>query len=140
MSLAEETEAGSSAYREELLSLVEGGVESNLAASAKAFASAYVRRLPTDGITPEHLAAEVLSAFTFIADRGSGPVAVRAFNPSLAEHGYEPLGSVVETNCDDWPFLVDSVNAALEARGESVARLVHPILGSTREGSKLTAV
>ncbi len=140
MSLAEETEAGSSAYREQLLSLVEEGVESSHAASARAFASAYVRRLPTEGITPEHLAAEVLGAYHFVAGRGRGPVAVRAFNPCLAEHGYEPLGSVVETNSDDWPFLVDSVGAALEARGETVARLVHPIMGITREGGELTSV
>ena len=43
---------------------------------------------------------------------------MRAFNPTREQHGYEPLGSVLETNTDDWPFLVDSVSAALEARGE----------------------
>ena len=52
--------------------------------------------------------------------------------------GYEPLGSVLETNCDDWPFLVDSVSAALEARGEQVVRLVHPIIGISREDGKIT--
>src|SRR3954466_3151608 len=107
MSLAEETEAGSSQHRERLLDLAEerGG------ASARAFAAAYVRRLSTEGISPEHLAAEVLGAFAFTNSRGRRPVAVRAFNPTLSEDGYEPLGSVLETNTDDWPFLVDSVSA-----------------------------
>ncbi len=132
MSLAEETEAGSSEYRERLLDLA----ESSGGEIARAFAAAYVRRLSTEGISPEHLAAEVLGAFAFADERGRTPVAVRAFNPTLADDGYEPLGSVLETNTDDWPFLVDSVSAALEARGEQVARLVHPIIGISREDGR----
>src|SRR3954469_23263857 len=135
MSLAEETEAGSNEYRERLLDRAQerGGD------IARAFASSYVRRLSTEGISPEHLVAEVLGAFAFANDRGREPVAVRAFNPTLSQHGYEPLGSVLETNCDDWPFLVDSVSAALEARGEQVARLVHPIVGIVREDGRIAA-
>src|SRR4051794_4339119 len=136
MSLAEETEAGSNEYRERLLDRAQerGGD------IARAFASAYVRRLSTEGISAEHLAAEVLGALAFANERGRAPLAVRAFNPTLAEDGYEPLGSVVETNCDDWPFLVDSVSAVLEGRGEHVARLVHPIIGITREDGAIVAV
>ena len=48
---------------------------------------------------------------------------MRAFNPTLDDEGYEPLGSVLETNTDDWPFLVDSVSATLERRGEQVVRM-----------------
>jgi glutamate dehydrogenase len=136
VSLAEETEAGSTEYRDRLLALVgdHGGD------TARAFAAAYVRRLSTDGISPEHLAAEVLGAYAFANERGRAPVGVRAFNPTLADEGYEPLGSVVETNTDDWPFLVDSVSAALERRGEHVARLVHPIFGITREDGHIASV
>src|SRR3954447_11131008 len=140
MSLAEETEAGSTAYTDKLLTLVAEGAEFTRADIARAFAAAYARRLATDGIAPEHLAAEVLSALHFVAGRGGGPIAVRVFTPCLAEEGYEPLGSVVETNTDDWPFLVDSVSAALEARGEQVVRLVHPIVGITREGGQIVSV
>src|SRR3954467_7773371 len=99
---------------------------------ARAFAAAYVRRLSTDGISPEHLSAEVLGAYRFADSRGRRPVAVRALNPTLSTDGYEPLGSVLETNTDDWPFLVDSVSAALEARGEQVGRLAPPLLRRTR--------
>src|SRR5205823_5949597 len=103
-------------------------------------AATYVRRLDTSGISAEQLAAEVLGAFRFAADRGRAPVAVRAFNPTLEQDGYEPLGSVLETNSDDWPFLVDSVSATLELRGERVARLVHPIMGVTREDGRIAGV
>ncbi len=82
----------------------------------------------------------MLGAFAFAGERGRAPVAVRAFNPKLEPDGYEPLGRVLETNTDDWPFLVDSVSAALQARGEQVARLVHPIMGISREDGKITSV
>src|SRR5690349_23777374 len=136
MALSEETEAGSHDHRERLLDLA----ESNGGEITRAFAAAYVRRLSTEGISPEHLAAEVLGAFAFANSRGRAPVAVRAFNPTLDEDGYEPLGSVLETNCDDWPFLVDSVFSALEARGEHVVRIVHPIIGISRSDGEIVGV
>jgi glutamate dehydrogenase len=143
MSLAEETEAGSGQSHEQLLELVAKRAPDGEGPAVRAFAEAYVRRLGsdgTDGISPEDLAAEVLGVYRFSSDRGRAPVAVRVFNPTRARDGYEPLGSVLETNTDDWPFLVDSVSAALEARGEPVVRLVHPIFGVTREDGRITAV
>jgi hypothetical protein len=56
VSLAEETEAGAAEYRDRLLDLV--GQEAG--DTGRAFAAAYVRRLSADGISAEHLAAEVL--------------------------------------------------------------------------------
>ena len=57
----------------------------------------------------------------------------RAFTPTLDEHGYEAPGSVVETNTEDWPFLVDSVSAALRSRGLGMHRVLHPIVGVERD-------
>ena len=136
MSLAEETEAGTSPASR-LLELIGGKVPADRAGAVRAFAQAYLRRLSGDvaeGISPEHLLAEVLGAFEFSSTRGDEPVAVRAFNPTLAEHGYEPNGSVIETNTDDWPFLVDSVSAALGQHRLEVARLLHPVVGVERDG------
>ena len=82
-----------------------------------------------------------MGAFEFASSTRDEPVAVRAFNPTLAEHGYEPLGSVVETNTDDWPFLVDSMSAALEAHRLEVVRLLHPVVGVERDGDgRITSV
>jgi glutamate dehydrogenase len=143
MSLAEETEAGSAKANAELLTLVEQRAPEGEGPVLRAFAEAYVRRLAadgTDGIKPADLAAEVVSVFEFSSERGRAPIAVRAFNPSRERDGYEPLGSVLETNTDDWPFLVDSVSAALEARNERAVRLVHPIVGITREDGRIVGV
>jgi glutamate dehydrogenase len=136
VSLAEETEAGSSPATR-LHELIDKKVGRERADAVRAFAEAYLRRLSgdaDDGIAPEQLLAEVLGAFEFASARGDEPLAVRAFNPTLAEHGYEPLGSVVETNTDDWPFLVDSVSGALDLHRLEVARLLHPVVGVERDG------
>lgn len=134
MSLAEETEAGSPAGR--LLELIDGRVPPDRAPAVRAFASAYLRRLSGDaseGIKDEDLLAEVLGIFEFASARGDEPVTVRAFNPTREEHAYEPVGSVLETNSDDYPFLVDSVSGELEHRGLAVTRLLHPIIGIERD-------
>ena len=135
MSLAEETEAGESPAGR-LQELIDERVPAEQAPAVGAFARAYLRRLSGDasaGITPEDLLAEVLSVFAFASERGDEPVAVRAFNPTREKDGYEPLGSVLETNSDDYPFLVDSVSGELEHRGLAVTRLLHPIIGIERD-------
>ena len=100
MSLAEETEAGTSPAAR-LLELIDETLPGDGAQPLRAFAQAYLRRLSGDatgGISAEDLLAEVRGAFEFASARREEPVAVRAFNPTREEHGYEPRGSVVETN------------------------------------------
>ncbi len=103
-----------------------------------AFAHAYLRRLDgaqDDQPDAEALYHEVLGAFELATSRNGAPAAVRAFNPTLTEHGYQPAGSVVETSTPDIPFLVDSVSEELAARGLRVVRNPHPIVGVRREPS-----
>jgi glutamate dehydrogenase len=115
--------------------LVEERLPPERAAVVSEFAKAYLRRLGTaddDGHAQEALFHELVGAFELAAARDGAPVAVRAFNPTLAEHGYEPNGSVVETNTEDLPFLVDSVSAELQGRGLGIVRVLHPIVGTER--------
>ena len=104
-----------------LLDLIGERTEAERAPAVRAFAKAFLRRLAADGsvgeLPPEALLREIIGAFDFASARGAEPIAVRAFTPTLEEHGYEAPGSVVETNTEDWPFLVDSVSAALRERG-----------------------
>jgi glutamate dehydrogenase len=99
-----------------------------------AFAAAYTKRLTPEQVadlTPAELAGQILSAFE-LADGRRSEVAVRAFNPTLAAEGYQALGSVVETNSVDSPFLFDSVNEVLQARGLVLRRVIHPVIGTIR--------
>jgi glutamate dehydrogenase len=129
VSLAEETGA------ERLLDLVGARVPAAQADAARGFARAYTRRLSGDasvGIASESLAAEIAGAFALASGRGDEPVVVRVVDPVRDADGYEPLGTVVETSSDDWPFLVDSVSAELQQSGLAVTRMLHPIVGVER--------
>ena len=137
VSLAEEKGARLGQPEERLFELIDEQVSEDRAPVVRGFARAYLRRLGsggTDGISAEDLLAEVLALFDFACARDGEPIAVRAFNPTREEFGYEPAGSVVETNTDDLPFLVDSVSGELEARGLQVVRLRHPIMATERAG------
>jgi len=106
------------------------------APALREFAAAYLRRLSADDAqmaSPRELFAEVAGAFDFAASRGDRPILVRAFNPTLAEHGYERSGSVLETTSEDLPFLVDSVREAIAAAGLTVVRALHPVVGLERD-------
>jgi glutamate dehydrogenase len=122
-----------------LLELIDEEVGPDRAQAVRAFARAYLRRLgggdSSEGISPEALLGEVLSLFEFACSRDGDAMAVRAFNPTREQHGYEPVGSVLETNTDDLPFLVDSVSGELSSRGLQFSRLLHPIIATEREGS-----
>ena len=114
--------------------LVEERLPPERADAVREFAMAYLRRLAAgaddERHDPEALYHEVVGAFELAASRNGAPIAVRAFNPTRAEHGYEPAGSVVETNTEDLPFLVDSVSAELQGRGLGIVRMLHPIVGT----------
>jgi glutamate dehydrogenase len=104
------------------------------------FVGAYLRRAPSADAEapeeePEALLAEARGAFALADGRGSAIVGVRAFTPRREEHGYESAGSVLETNTDDLPFLVDSVGAELAARGLRIVRVTHPIVGVRRDSA-----
>ncbi|MGH2635738.1 MAG: NAD-glutamate dehydrogenase, partial [Actinomycetota bacterium] len=99
------------------------------------FAEAFTRRLaPADGadLTPDELLAMVLGAFRLADGRGAEEVAVRVFNPTVSRDGYQTLGTVLETNVVDSPFLLDSVNEELGSRDLSVQRVIHPVIGIER--------
>jgi glutamate dehydrogenase len=139
VSLQEESSAGSA--DEVVVELAREREGETLAA----FARAYLHRAPSVQAAdeePEALLAEVRGAFAVADARDGAVAAVRAFTPYRSEHGYETAGSVLETNTDDLPFLVDSVTAELSARGLRAVRVTHPIVGVQREGGsgRITAI
>ncbi len=101
-----------------------------------AFARAYVRRFPAaqaEELSGEELFGQVMGAFDLADAREPGSIAVRAFSPTLAGDGYTSVGSIVETNTPDSPFLVDSVGEELQAHGLTVRLLLHPVVGIERD-------
>ncbi len=129
---------------EELLVLISERAAPERRDAISAFSKAYTRRLSeeeTSGVPLEELFAQVMGAFELADSRGDDPSAVRAFNPDIATDGYGTVGSVLETNTDDAPFLVDSVTEELAARNLNVRRLLHPVIGTARgEGGHIERV
>ena len=100
------------------------------------FARAYLRRLSDEEIQTAPVAdlyVMVASTFEFVDERGLHPSAVRAFNPDASTDGFSLKGTVLETNSDDSPFLVDSVTEELTARNLNVRRILHPVMGTSRD-------
>jgi glutamate dehydrogenase len=122
---------------QQLLERIEARVPPERVEMVREFARRYTGRMGPEvlaEVTPDELLGQVLGAFELADGRNGQEVAVRAFNPTLSEHGYQALGSVVETNSRDAPFLFDSVNEEFRARGLGVRRVIHPVLGMERDG------
>jgi glutamate dehydrogenase len=128
--------AGRDRLLRELLEQVADRLPADRADVVGRFAKLYVRRLPADAaeaLTAEELFGQVMGAFELADARGTDPIAVRAFNATLAGDGYASVGSIVETNTPDSPFLVDSISEELDARGLTIRLLLHPVLGIERD-------
>ncbi|HJQ96331.1 MAG TPA: NAD-glutamate dehydrogenase domain-containing protein, partial [Acidimicrobiia bacterium] len=95
------------------------------------FAKAYLRRIPPSStLSTEEWLEEVQSLFDYIKVR-SEPVAVRVFNPEADPK----VGTIVEINVEDSPFLLDSITNEIAAHGLEVARVNHPVIGVERDSS-----
>ncbi|WP_426956001.1 NAD-glutamate dehydrogenase [Muricoccus radiodurans] len=133
---------GASGLRAEMLREGEAAL-TRLAPSLPPPAAAILRALgasvPLDelaGQPAEALAAEAASLYGLAETRRKGEARLRLTPPE----GGRGAGAVAEIVTDDMPFLVDSALAALTLSGRTVRRLLHPILGVTRDGSgRLTA-
>jgi glutamate dehydrogenase len=136
MSAADAKPAAVGPLVHELLARVAERVPADRMAAVREFARAYVRRMSleeAEGLTAEELFGQVMGAFELADGRGGAPMAVRTLNPSLASDGYATVGSVVETNCDDMPFLVDSISEELAAQGHEIRTVTHPVIGIERD-------
>ena len=70
-----------------------------------------------------------MSQYRLATQRPQGTANVRAFTPTVAEHGWSADGhTVVEVVTDDMSFLVDSVTMQLNEEGRGVHMVIHPQL------------
>ncbi len=71
----------------------------------------------------------------FMNARHDEPVLVRAYTPTLDEHGWEADHTALEVTLADRPFIVDSVRLQLKRRRIHLHHLLHPILSVERDQS-----
>ncbi len=79
------------------------------------------------------LAAILLSAFRFLAERSTEESRVAVLDPEQARDGWEMSATVVQTLVRDRPFIVDTVRETLRSAGCTVLRFVHPVFAVERD-------
>jgi glutamate dehydrogenase len=126
--------AGVSAPADELFRRIADLVPPERLEAVVAFARAFTKRLPKEVATrpAPRLAAEIVGAFRLVDSRAGADVAVRVFNPDPEHDGFQAPGSVLQVNTEDAPFLFDSLNEELDARGLSTRAVIHPVVGTRR--------
>ncbi len=103
-----------------------------------AFLSRYFRHVATEDLLarqPEDLLGAAMSHKSLAQQRPVGTANVRAFTPSVDEHGWSTGHTVIEIVTDDMPFLVDSVTAELSSEGRALHLVVHPQLAVRRDAT-----
>ncbi len=101
----------------------------------QSFLQQYYAHVPYDDLAqrqPDALARIAISHLEFGKKRRPGEALVRAFNPEMKKHGYLAARTYVEMINDDSPFLVDSVQAAINRFELTVQMTVHPVIRVTR--------
>ncbi len=119
----------------------------------EAFARQYFGQVDPEDLDERELPdlyGAMLSHWNFARRREPGKLRVRAFNPTVAEHGWQSTHTIVEIVNDDMPFLVDSVTMEVNRHGLTLHLIIHPVLAVKRakdgtlaslaEGSDKTAV
>jgi len=127
---------GADAQLGAVLDALRRSVPSDLAHDAELFARAFYARMEPDEYdtrSPEAWAALARGYLEFLRQRAPGTAALRIFNPTLEQHGWESPHTVIQIVNDDMPFLVDSVGMVLAAAQVGIHVLGHPVLNLTRD-------
>ena len=122
--------------------LVRERVEADSAPAVERFLRRYWQHVaPEDlvGRTEDDLYGAAVAHWKLARVRQPGEIIVRAYSPTLEEHGWECPHTVVETVTDDMPFLVDSVSMEVLRHGHAVHLLVRPIVRIARDPEGLIA-
>ncbi|MFO1396067.1 MAG: NAD-glutamate dehydrogenase [Burkholderiales bacterium] len=120
----------------ELVALVEGKVAPEQRAVLATFVREYYGQVDPDDLADRQLAdlyGAALSHWNFARKREPGHVKVRAFNPTIEEHGWQSTHTIVEIVNDDMSFLVDSVTMEVNRHGLTLHLIVHPIVNAVRD-------
>jgi glutamate dehydrogenase len=105
---------------------------------AEIFARAFYARMESDEYairTSDAWAALARGYLEFMHQRAPGNTALRIFNPTLEQHGWESPHTVIQIANDDMPFLVDSVSMVLDANRVGIHVLGHPVLEVERDAA-----
>lgn len=67
-----------------------------------------------------------ISHWNFLVDRTGNKEAIRIYNPTFEQHGWQSKHTVIEIATNSFPFLVDSLRIVLNRFGLTVHMIIHP--------------
>ncbi len=111
-------------------------VSRELVDQGEAFVRQFYHWVPQEDLAQRSvgdLCGAAMAVWDFARVRAPGSANVRAYNPELAEHGWQSTNTIVEVVTDDMPFLVDSVGMELARRGYGIQLSIHPVIDALRE-------
>jgi glutamate dehydrogenase len=97
------------------------------------FVRAYYADAAPEDVSELDLYGAALAHWHLLHRRRPGELKIRAYTPTLEEHGWQSTHSVVEIVSDDMPFIVDSVAMALTRRGSAIHVFIHPMIKVRRD-------
>ena len=106
-------------------------------AAARFIGVLYEHAPPADVVerSAADLCGGALALWHFAAQRRPGEARVRVYNPTAGKDGWHSPHTIVEIVNDDMPFLVDSVAAAINERGDVVRLVIHPVVEVMRDAA-----
>ena len=119
-----------------LLERIRERAEPDQAERVARFAWATFRRVSPEQLSVRDLsatAAMLIDGFEFIDGRRDEMLALRVFDATREQHGWQAPGTVVEVNVEDGPFLLTTVTEELNRLGLEVAEVLHPVFGVLRD-------
>jgi glutamate dehydrogenase len=117
--------------QQQIAALVASRIAPDARSTVQAFIARYYEQVDPEDLQerlPADLYGAALSHWNFARRREPGHSRVRAFNPTLEEHGWQSKHTIVEIVNDDMPFLVDSVAMEANRHGGVLHLIIHPIL------------
>ncbi|VTU13160.1 NAD-specific glutamate dehydrogenase [Variovorax sp. SRS16] len=122
---------------DEVVQLVRAKVAAATADELVAFVREYFGQVDPEDLAERQVAdlyGAALSQWSFARQREPGRAKLRAFNPTIAEHGWQSTHTIIEIVNDDMPFLVDSVTMEVNRHGLTLHLIIHPLVAVKRGG------
>ncbi len=121
---------------EETLQQVRSRVPAAEVESAVRFINEYYRQVDAKDLlarSADDLYGAAMSHLQFLQrTRGQLP-RIRAYNPTVPEHGWQSPHTIVEIVNNDMPFLVDSVSHEIGRQGLTIHLIIHPVMRVDRD-------
>ena len=120
---------------DEVVQMIRAKVAPDAVDTLATFVQRYYDQVDTEDLSERQVAdlyGAALSHWGFARKREPGRARVRAFNPTVAEHGWQSTHTVIEIVNDDMPFLVDSVTMEVNRSGLTLHLIIHPLVAVRR--------